>query len=89
MQMGGVTARALARVLHGVSSPAFPADQWVKCGVWGRYGAVDFAAVVASCQQEMDAALATQRRNLQRAAAESAAQVKRRQQAADKNQAAK
>lgn len=80
MQMEDVTARSLARVLHGVASPAFPADQWVKSGVWGRYGVVDFCAVLTACQQELDAALATQRRNLQKAAAQSAAQLQTRRQ---------
>lgn len=55
LQVAGLTARALARILHGLASPAFPADRWSKCGVWGRYAAVDFAAVHAACQQVLDA----------------------------------
>lgn len=54
LQVAGLTARALARILHGLASPAFPADRWAKCGVWGRYAGVDFAAVLTACQQVLD-----------------------------------
>ena len=30
-------------------------SRWVKCGVWGRYAGVDFAAVLAACQEVLDA----------------------------------
>lgn len=49
-------ARAAARVLHGVSSPAFPAAGWADCGVWGRYAHVDFGAVVAAGEAAVVAA---------------------------------
>lgn len=55
MQVADLSARALARVLHGLSSPAFPADRWTKSGVWGRYAAVDFSAVHLACQAVLDA----------------------------------
>ena len=53
--MAKLTARALARVLHGLTSPAFPADVWNKSGLWGRHAAVDFAAVHAACRRVLDA----------------------------------
>jgi len=41
-----MTPRAIARIMHGLQSPAFPADQWRKTPGWGRYTKVDFLAVV-------------------------------------------
>ena len=53
-QVAGLTSRALARVLHGLASPAHPSHKWTKSGLWGRYAAVDFSAVHAACQQVLD-----------------------------------
>ncbi len=50
-----LTGRAAARILHGLSSSAFPAIQWKKCGYWGRYGDVDFEAVLAVAEAEIQA----------------------------------
>ncbi len=50
-----LTGRAVARILHGLSSSAFPAAQWKKCGYWGRYGDVDFEAVLAVAEAEIQA----------------------------------
>ncbi len=55
LQAAGLTSRALARVLHSLSSPAFPADKWTKSQLWGRYTAVDFSAVHRVCQEVLDA----------------------------------
>lgn len=41
------TARALARVLHGIGSPGWPASQWSKHRDWGRRRDVAFEAVMA------------------------------------------
>lgn len=43
-----LTVRALARILHGVGSPAFPTDVWSKRmgAFWGSHAGVDFAAVL-------------------------------------------
>ena len=49
-----LTGRAVARVLQGVSSPAFPMAQWNKCGFWQQYTNVDFAVITATAQQELD-----------------------------------
>ncbi|GLC60783.1 hypothetical protein PLESTB_001670400 [Pleodorina starrii] len=42
-----LTPVAVARALHGLAGPAFPADVWRKSHEWGRYRAVDFAYVRA------------------------------------------
>mgnify|MGYP001067431109 CR=1 FL=1 len=36
------TARALARLAHGVASAAFPADRWRTHALWGRHAELDF-----------------------------------------------
>ena len=36
------TARALARIVHGVASPAFPAERWRTHQLWGRHAELDF-----------------------------------------------
>jgi ATP-dependent DNA helicase Q4 len=50
-----LTARAIARVMHGVASPAYPADQWSKCGFWGRYADVDFGVVQRTAERVLSA----------------------------------
>lgn len=47
-----LTARALARILHGVGSPAFPSDAWGKRmgAFWGSQCQVDFAAVLKAAE---------------------------------------
>lgn len=47
-----LTARALARILHGVGSPAFPPDVWSKRmgAFWGSHANVDFAAVLKAAE---------------------------------------
>ena len=37
LQVRPMTATAVARVLHGLNSSSYPADQWSKCGFWGQY----------------------------------------------------
>ncbi len=47
-----LSARALARILHGVGSPAFPPDAWSKRmgAFWGGHSSVDFAAVFKAAE---------------------------------------
>lgn len=47
-----LTGRALARILHGVGSPAFPPDAWHKRmgAFWGSQGHVDFGAVLRAAE---------------------------------------
>ncbi|KXZ40941.1 hypothetical protein GPECTOR_1229g488 [Gonium pectorale] len=42
-----LTPVAVARILHGLSGPAFPADAWRKAPEWGRFKSIDFAYVRA------------------------------------------
>ncbi len=46
-----MTPRAIARILHGVSSPAFPASTWGRTPHWGRYETVDFRAVMQAARK--------------------------------------
>jgi superfamily II DNA helicase RecQ len=39
------TPRQVARILHGIQSPAFTAKAWCRCDVWGKFVHVDFTAV--------------------------------------------
>ncbi len=50
-----LTGRAVARIMHGMASPAFPADQWSKCGFWCRYTDMDFGAVQRLAERVMSA----------------------------------
>jgi ATP-dependent DNA helicase Q4 len=34
--------KVLARILHGISTPAYNVQQWGSCGCWGRYKTVDY-----------------------------------------------
>jgi ATP-dependent DNA helicase Q4 len=44
---------AVARMLSGLSSPAFPADMWRRVTEWGRLQAVDFGLLVAAADAEL------------------------------------
>ena len=52
LQGGTLTGRAIARILHGVASPAFPTAQWSKCGFWQQYTNIDFTQVSVSGEHE-------------------------------------
>jgi ATP-dependent DNA helicase Q4 len=56
MQGAPASGLALARILHGLHSPAFPRDQWGRCGFWGRYADVDFGQVLEVAEAEAAAA---------------------------------
>ncbi|CAI7765282.1 unnamed protein product [Closterium sp. NIES-53] len=48
-----VNARAVARILHGLTSPAFPASDWSKHHFWGRYADIDFHTVRRIAVEEL------------------------------------
>lgn len=52
MQVVSHQARVAARILHGLSSPQFPAKAWSKCGFWGRYSDVSFATVLGIARRQ-------------------------------------
>ncbi|KAL8520123.1 hypothetical protein ACS0TY_010883 [Phlomoides rotata] len=47
------TPRAVARILHGLSSPAFPSAVWSRTHFWGRYVHVDFRAIMEAAKHEL------------------------------------
>ncbi|KAK1683946.1 hypothetical protein QYE76_044794 [Lolium multiflorum] len=47
------TPRAVARIMHGISSPAFPAATWSKNHFWGRYVEVEFPLVIEAARAEL------------------------------------
>ncbi len=46
---------AVARLMAGLGSAAFPSDQWRKVTEWGRLQAVDFPLLVAAADAELPA----------------------------------
>lgn len=42
----------MARIMHGVASPAFPTIQWSKCGFWQQYTNIDFAQISVLAEHE-------------------------------------
>ncbi|XP_009406398.2 ATP-dependent DNA helicase Q-like 5 [Musa acuminata AAA Group] len=47
------TPRAVARIMHGITSPAFPSSTWSKSHFWGRYVEVDFPIVMEAAKVEL------------------------------------
>lgn len=47
------TPRAIARIMHGLSSPAYPAAIWSKNHFWGRYWKIDFNTVKEAAASEL------------------------------------
>lgn len=47
------TPRAVARIMHGIPSPAFPSSTWSKCHFWGRYSQIDFPVVMEAATVEL------------------------------------
>jgi ATP-dependent DNA helicase Q4 len=45
------TPRAVARVLHGISSPKFEASEWMRTVFWGAQGMASFKEIMRFCQQ--------------------------------------
>ncbi|XP_068665457.1 ATP-dependent DNA helicase Q-like 5 [Aristolochia californica] len=47
------TPRQVTRIMHGVSSPAFPSAAWSKTHFWGRYSQIDFPVVMEAAKMEL------------------------------------
>ncbi|XP_073059214.1 ATP-dependent DNA helicase Q-like 5 [Primulina eburnea] len=47
------TPRAIARIFHGLSSPAFPSATWSRTHFWGRYAQMDFKIVMEAAKAEL------------------------------------
>ncbi|KAL5552500.1 hypothetical protein UlMin_039901 [Ulmus minor] len=47
------TPRAVARIMHGIASPAYPSTYWSKTHFWGRYTKIDFHAVMEAAKAEL------------------------------------
>lgn len=47
------TPRAVARILHGISSPAYLAMSWGRTHFWGRYMKMDFQVVMEAAKAEL------------------------------------
>ena len=50
---GCMSARAVARVLHGLGSPAFPAAEWRRNPLWERHANVDFDVIAETASEEL------------------------------------
>ena len=48
-----LTGRAIARICHGISSPAFPMSVWRNDGLWKRFADVDFYVLRALATKEL------------------------------------
>ncbi|KAJ3675445.1 hypothetical protein LUZ60_004487 [Juncus effusus] len=47
------TPRAVARIMHGIPSPAFPSSSWARNHFWGRYMETDFQVVMEAAKTEL------------------------------------
>ncbi|KAF8399902.1 hypothetical protein HHK36_015772 [Tetracentron sinense] len=47
------TPRAIARIMHGIASPAYPSAIWSKTHFWGRYLQIDFSVVMNAAKLEL------------------------------------
>ncbi|OVA15382.1 Helicase [Macleaya cordata] len=47
------TPRAVARIMHGIPSPAYPSSTWSKTHFWGRYSQIDFPVVIEAATAEL------------------------------------
>ncbi|KAE9603064.1 putative DNA helicase [Lupinus albus] len=47
------TPRALARIMHGIASPAYPSTIWSKTHFWGRYKHIDFQVIMEAAKAEL------------------------------------
>ncbi|TYH31522.1 hypothetical protein ES288_A01G179300v1 [Gossypium darwinii] len=47
------TPRAIARIMHGIGSPAYPSSIWSRTHFWGRYIQIDFKAVMNAAKAEL------------------------------------
>ncbi|XP_024025735.1 ATP-dependent DNA helicase Q-like 5 [Morus notabilis] len=47
------TPRAVARIMHGIASPAYTSTMWSKTHFWGRYSKIDFQVVLEAAKAEL------------------------------------
>ncbi|XP_043726213.1 ATP-dependent DNA helicase Q-like 5 isoform X2 [Telopea speciosissima] len=47
------TPRAVARIMHGIGSPAYPSTIWSKTHFWGRYSQTDFPVIMQAAMTEL------------------------------------
>ncbi|EEF47546.1 rothmund-thomson syndrome DNA helicase recq4, putative [Ricinus communis] len=47
------TPRAIARIMQGIPSPAYPSATWSKTHFWGRYTHIDFQVVMEAAKTEL------------------------------------
>ncbi|KAL5552486.1 hypothetical protein UlMin_039887, partial [Ulmus minor] len=47
------TPRAVARIMHGIASPAYPSTYWSKTHFWERYTKIDFHTVMEAPKAEL------------------------------------
>lgn len=47
------TPRAIARIMHGIGSPAYCSSVWSKTHFWGRYMNIDFNVVMEAARAEL------------------------------------
>ncbi|KAG2706735.1 hypothetical protein I3760_05G116400 [Carya illinoinensis] len=47
------TPRAVARIMHGIASPAYTSTMWSKTHFWGRYTQIDFQMVMEAAKAEL------------------------------------
>lgn len=47
------TPRAIARIMHGIASPAYPSTTWSRTHFWGRYTQIDFQVVMEAAKVEL------------------------------------
>ncbi|CAN1313453.1 ATP-dependent DNA helicase Q-like 5 [Linum perenne] len=47
------TPRAVARIMHGIGSPAYPSSTWSSTHFWGRYTGTDFQVVMEAAKGEL------------------------------------
>jgi hypothetical protein len=52
-QARAMSGISIARVMHGLASPSYPADQWGKCGFWGKYARWDFLSLAELAKGEL------------------------------------
>ena len=48
---GIMSARAVARILHALHSPAYPSKEWARHHTWGRHAEVDFKCILARAEE--------------------------------------
>ena len=52
-QARAMSGISIARIMHGLASPSYPADQWGKCGFWGKYARWDFLSLADLAKGEL------------------------------------